>query len=312
MGRVEQLLDRDAVDRVDLGRVDDPDRGLARPTSPGSGSPRSCSAGATARAARRTPRHRRRQPGLLLGLAQGRLDARSRRGRSSRRGTRPGRGGTSCRAPARSGAGRRWDPNSRSTAPRRATAPSGGTNRVRSSAVIFSARLHHGLQPVGDHPVTPRYFSAAAVDIGLRGQWRRSASMCTIVAVGIEEDGQRQPGACAATGRVRRARPSGRRPAGRRPRCAGQLERRARLGVEEVDPEHLHPPAGGRRTPRAPASPRGTGRTRTPRSSRSSGRAGRPRRHRDPRRDTQRHAGMPPSHRVEADLRAVGRRRSAS
>ena len=151
---VEQLLDRHAEDRVHLGRVDDADRGSRLvPVAQHRGD---------REVARRQPDPRQHREHLDAGRGRARSPPPPRAARprpatrrpveSSRRGTTPGPAGSACRGPARSAAGRgRRGRRRRAPAPRPRGAPasSGGTKRVRSSAVIVRSAVAHRLQPVG-------------------------------------------------------------------------------------------------------------------------------------------------------------------
>ena len=189
---VEQVGERDAVDGVHLGRVDDADRALLAPTSPSTGVTAkllggSHSSGSSANTS--TP--------------SGRSPVSSSASRrAASRGVSPGSiappGNDTCpgcerMSWARSVSSRsRCAPKSISTAPRRASESSGATKRVRSSAVIVRGSLGHGLQPVGDHPPTPRYFRAAAATSCLlvntaASMWAIVPSASTKTVIGIAE-----------------------------------------------------------------------------------------------------------------------------
>ena len=163
VGRVEQLVDRDAVDRVDLGRVDHADRALLGPPAEHRASPRSCSAAATARAARRRPRRRRHADPSPPRPRAAPPRAGSHPGRSS-----PGEGDLSrVRAHVVGTLGQQQvAPRSRRAAARRPAAAwrrRVATNLVRSSAVIAAAAARAtGSSQAGITRATPRYFRAAA------------------------------------------------------------------------------------------------------------------------------------------------------
>ena len=229
-------LDRDPVDRVHLGRVDDADRALLAPPAEHRGD---------REVARRQPQlgqlgedldAGRVEAGLLLGLAQ----------RAPRRGVSPG----SIEPPGKDtwpGVGAHVvgplgqqqvgpaGPRRRASAPRRgaASASSGGTNRVRSSAVIVRAAARAtGCEPVGDHPPRPEVLLR-------RGRRRRprlgigAGLEVDDRAVGVDERRERAGPAMWGSGLrpvERRRCGSATQRVGRRRCSLGQLERARRAG----------------------------------------------------------------------------------
>ena len=161
MRRVEQLVDRHAVDRMHLGRVDDADRGLLRPPAEDR---------RHGEVARREPQLGQLgedldavgpQPGLLLGLAQCRLPRRlARVDRAAGEGHLPGVGAHVVGPLGQEEVALRAEQQQDGAPP-----GDGVLGRDELRQVVggdLAGRHRHGLEPVGDHPATPRYCLAAA------------------------------------------------------------------------------------------------------------------------------------------------------
>jgi hypothetical protein len=162
MGRVEQLVDRDAVDGMHLGRVDDADGRLLGPPAQDRGH---------REVARREPQLGQLgehldavgpQPGLLLGLTQGGLArglARVDRAAGERHLAGVGPHVVGALGQQEVALGAEEQQHRPATSDRVV-----GRDELRQ--VVggdLPRRRGHRLQPVGDHPVAPRYVSAAAL-----------------------------------------------------------------------------------------------------------------------------------------------------
>ena len=226
VGRVEQLVERDAVDGVHLARVDDADRASPRATSRAPASPRSCSAGSHSSgssAKTSTPSARRpvsssaSRRAASRGVSPGSIEPPG-------NDTWPGVGPHVVGPLGQQQVALRAEEQQYGAAPRLGVLGRDEAGQVVGRHVLGSP--DHGLQPVGDQPPTPRYFRAAeatsacwsntaGLDVGDRARRRR----------GRRSSGVRR---CGAAGSPGRARPSGRRPAGRRPGCAWPARARHR------------------------------------------------------------------------------------